>query len=253
MSTFTVGTADLRRAIDSVRRHADKTKTGGDGDATCHRVRLSFQPTRNELAVMATNLVTSAVAVVDLLSADGGQPDLFNHANDDGKVPPATIVDLAPKHCANILSLFPARGDDEALLRFEADEDGTDIAAAGGLFDGDEYRITSPAGGAQFPDVWAILTRAAQGATTTPSPKPLTATGKAIARFDIASKLYEVPLTVMPTGNAESRGFVVACGPKFLGLISSGHNDDDSLARRDRDWQAWLHRLDGRKLTAVGE
>ena len=254
MTSYTVGTKDLRDAVRAVRIHADRTKTGGEGDGACHRVRFSFG--RTELVVMATCIVTTAAAIVDLLT-DDGRPvrDALDLADDDGTIPPTTIVDVIPAKAALILQAFKAATHDPdgvaQLLRFDILEDGLEVTDVSGLFAGDAYVMQGAGKGAAFPDVWATIERALKGAGTEPSPKPLTASGPHVSRFQIASKVYDTPLTISPTGTPESRGFLVECGPKFLGVISSGHNDDDSLGKRDAARRRWLHRFDGRQLKAV--
>jgi hypothetical protein len=251
LTVFTVATGDLRRALDAVRRHADKTKTGGDGDATCHRVRLLFEPQAGELRVVATNLVTAAAAVVKLLDPTGGQLDIFSGSDDDGKTQPRTSCDLDLVSVSKVLKVFPKDGSEDGLTRIQVDDNGPTFRHAGGLFDGEALELLSAGGGGSFPDVWAAIRKAALAAQSTPSPKPLTAAGSSLAAFEAASKLYETPLTVLPSGTPESRGFVVQCGPLFLGTISSAHNDGDSLGRRDAAAQVWLRRFEGKTLADV--
>lgn len=253
MTSFTVGTGDLRNALRAVTPHADRTKTGGDADGTCHRVRFSFGP--HELTVMATNLTTSAVATVDLLTDDGRLVrDVLDLADDDGKVPPPNvIVDVVPVKARNLLSLFKAAPHDPdgiaQMMRFDVTDAGMEATDVSGLFAGDSYMMDGAGQGGGFPDVWGASQAALKAAGG--SPKPLTAAGKHLALFQIASKVYDTPLTVEPTGTPESRGFVVLCGPQFIGTISSGHNDDDSLGRRDSARRRWLHRFSGKAPLAA--
>lgn len=254
-SEFHVGTRDLRNALRAVIPHADRTKTGGDGAGTCHRVRLSFGV--RELVVMATNLTTSAIAVVDLLHEDGtpigaNGPDLLDAAAAQA---PARIVDVVPAKARNLLTNFKAAAHDPEgvaqLLRFDVLGDSVEVTDVSGLFAGDAYVMAFAGNGSGFPDVWGITQQALHAASSVPSPKPLTAHGKHVALFQVASRLYETPLTVEPTGTPESRGFVVLCGDRFVGTISSSHNDDDSLGKRDAARRRWLARFDGRLLAAV--
>ena len=255
MTEFTVGTKDLRDALRAVRVHADKTKTGGEGDGACHRVRLSFG--QSELAVMATCIVTTAVATVPLLN-DEGQPvrDALDLADGDGKLPPqSTIVDVLPAKAALMLQAFKAARHDPdgvaQLLRFTILEDGVEVTDVSGLFAGDAYVMQGAGKGSAFPDVWGIVQAAMHATGTEPSSKPLTAPGVHVSRFQIASKVYEPPLTISPTGTPESRGFLVECGPNFLGVISSSHNDDDSLGKRNAARTRWLQRFGRAPLAAV--
>lgn len=244
VATFRVSTPEFRRAIDAVRRHADKTKTGGDGTQALRRVRILLDPAAGYARIMATNLTTTAVAVVPIVTPDGTLLDLLDAADGNGKVLQAAVVDIQPKHAARILSAFPvsakAEGPQLILRVFDGRTEITDI---GGEMAGDAYTMTAPPDGEGFPDVWGIVAKASQAATSTPTPKPLTTVGLALARFEPAARLYETPLTIHPSGSAESRGFVVACGPDFRGLVSSSHNDDDSMAKREQAERLWLGRF----------
>ncbi len=80
--------------------------------------------------------------------------------------------------------------------------------------------------------------------------KPLVANGGALALFRHAATAYDRPLQFEATGPATSRGFVVWCGPDFVGHVSSAHNDDNSLGRRDAERRKHLERLG---LTATQE
>lgn len=250
VGTYRVPTPEFRRALDSVRRHADKTKTGGDGSQALNRVRLYFDPAAGFVRVMASCIATSAIAVVPLLRADGGQMDLLDAgmSSSSGKTGPA-VADILPAHAARMLGAFPAKGDDGmAMLQLDVEDGSLQVTDIGGLMDGDSYTVTAPPDGESFPDVWGIIKRALEEAQSTPSPKPLTAAGPAIARFHPASKLYETPLTIVPSGSADSRAFVVECGPSFIGVVSSGHADDDSLSKRERARTLWLDRFAGKRL-----
>lgn len=244
VATFRVATPEFRRALDAVRRHADKTKTGGDGTQALRRIRILLDPAAGHARLMATNLTTTAVAVVPLVTPDGNLLDLLDAADDDGRVQQPAVVDIQPQHAARILGSFPvsknAEGPQLVIRVFDGRAEITDI---GGDMAGDAYTMTAPPDGEGFPDVWGIVAKATREATSTPTPKPLTTPGLALARFEPAARLYETPLTIHPSGSADSRGFVIACGPDFRGLVSSGHNDD-SLARRDAAERTWLARFD---------
>lgn len=244
---FRVETPGFRRALDAVRRHADKTKTGGDGTQALRRIRIVLDPSLGYARVMATNLTTTAVAVVPLITADGETLlDLLDAADDDGRIPPAAVVDIQPRHAARILASFPvSRNAEGPQLVIRSYAGRAEITDVGGEMAGDAYTMSEPPDGDAFPDVWGIVAKASREATSTPTPKPLTTPGLALARFETAARLYETPLTILPSGSADSRGFVVACGPDFRGLISSGHNDDDSLQKRDAAERTWLARFAG--------
>lgn len=246
VGTFRVATPDFRKAIDAVRRHADKTKTGGDGTQALRRIRLLFDPPAGHVRVMATCITTSAVAVVPLLRFDGGLLDLLDNAGDDGAQQRPAVVDILPQHAARILAAFPVTKDaDGQQILVEVYDGHAIIRDIGGLMAGDGLIMTAPPDGEAFPDAWGIVSRASMDATGTPSPKPLTVDPIAFGRFVPLKRIYELPVSILPAGSADSRGFVVACGPSFRGVVSSGHNDDDSLAKREQAERVWLHRFTG--------
>jgi hypothetical protein len=231
-----VDTKDLRKALRAVTPHAEPNKTGDHEDE--HRVRLVLD--EYQVNVYASNGLTTAYAVMPIVK----DSRKIAFAADDGPI----IVDLTPRHCGLILQQFKAKAvdpegvDQIAALRVLAEGEGLEIADVSGLFAGESIRFPGVGVSDRFPDVRGILTRALAAASGEPSPKPLTADGDTLALFRAASKAYG-PLTIEPTGTPESRGFVVLCGPWFLGTISSRHNDDDSLQKRDAARVGWLQRL----------
>ena len=67
----------------------------------------------------------------------------------------------------------------------------------------------------------------------------MVSTGGMFALFNHAATRLPHPSRT-GTGPKESRGFIVWCGPSFIGHVSSQHNDDNSLAKRDAYRpQAW--------------
>jgi hypothetical protein len=232
-----VDTKDLRNALRAITPHAEPNKTG-DLDEE-HRVRLVLD--EYQVNVYASNGSTAAYAVVPILK----DSRKIAFAADDGPI----IVDLTPRHCRLILAQFKAKAvdpegvDQVAALRVLAEGEGLEVADVSGLFAGESIRFPGVGVSDRFPDVRGILTRALAAASGEPSPKPLTADGDTLALFRSASKVYGQPLTIEPTGTPESRGFVVLCGPWFLGTISSRHQDDDSLRKRDAARVGWLQRL----------
>jgi hypothetical protein len=232
-----VDTKDLRNALRAITPHAEPNKTG-DLDEE-HRVRLVLD--EYQVNVYASNGSTAAYAVVPILK----DSRKIAFAADDGPI----IVDLTPRHCRLVLAQFKAKAvdpegvDQVAALRVLAEGEGLEVADVSGLFAGESIRFPGVGVSDRFPDVRGILTRALAAASGEPSPKPLTADGDTLALFRAASKVYGQPLTIEPTGTPESRGFVVLCGPWFLGSISSRHQDDDSLRKRDAARVGWLQRL----------
>lgn len=252
IGTFRVSTPEFRKAIDAVRRHADKTKTGGDGTQALRRIRMLFDPPAGHVRVMATCITTSAVAVVPLITADGGLLDLIDAADGQGKAQQPAVVDILPQHAARILGAFPVTKDaDGQQIVVEVYDGESIIRDIGGLMAGDGLIMTAPPDGEGFPDVYGIVGKASLDSTSTPSPKPLTVDPIAFGRFVPLKRIYDFPVSILPAGSADSRGFVIACGPSFRAVVSSGHADDDSLAKREQAENVWLQRFTGKTLKAV--
>lgn len=233
----TVETRDLRNALRAVVPHAEPNKTG-DLDSE-HRVRLVLDSFH--VHVLASNGSTAAMAIASIVEDSRSQ----KFAHDDGPL----IVDITPRQGRLILAQFKAKKTDPGgvnqltQLRVLGEGEGLEVADKSGLFAGESVRFPGVGVSDKFPDVVAIVTRALANAFGVPSPKPLTSDGATLALFKAASVVYEQPLTVEATGTPESRGFLVSCGESFLGVISSRHQDDDSLKRRDGWRHGWLRRL----------
>jgi hypothetical protein len=232
-----VDTKDLRNALRAVTPHAEPNKTGDLDDE--HRVRLVIDD--YHVNVLASNGSTAVMALVSI------EEDTRRKALDvdDGPL----IVDLTPRQCRLILQQFKAKATDPegvdqiAALRVLKNGEGLEVADVSGLFAGESVRFPGVGVSEKFPDVIGVITRALAAASAAPSPKPLTTGGDILALFAAASKAYDQPLTVEATGTPESRGFLVSCGESFLGVISSRHQDDDSLRKRDGWRHGWIRRL----------
>lgn len=240
----TVSTADLRDALRAVTPHAEQLKTG-DLDAE-HRVRLVLDA--HHVNVLASNSSTAAMAIVSI--EDDTRNERF--AADDGPL----TVDITPRQARLILQQFKAKGTDpegvEQLLSVTVGAGLVTLTDKSGLFAGETVSFPDHGVADGFPDVMGIIQRALAAASSSQGPKPLTADGKTLALFKPASVVYGQPLVVEATGTVESRGFLVSCGESFLGVVSSRHQDDDSLKRRDAWRTAWMRRLGlDRQLAAV--
>src|SRR5574343_176479 len=212
--TIEVPLVDFRRAVAAVKPHAERTKTSGEVSAF-NRVR--FIAAKDELYVAATNGTTAALAAVEIL--EDSRATRF--AKDDG-------------------SFADAEEDDQvAALRFTE----TTVAArdVSGLWPGAETIRPALAYSADYPNLVGILAKAL--GTAGEAVKPLTTPGTVVALFASASRQYGRPLQFEASGPADSRGYIVWCGPGFIGSVSSGHDDGDSLARRQSERRAHLERL----------
>lgn len=243
---LTVATPDLRDAFAAVLPHVHQTST--DDHELQHRMRLSFA--RDHLYVLASNGYSAALAIVSI--ENDSRVERF--AADDGTF----VVDITPRQAKLVLQQFKAKPTDpdgvEQLLDIDVDTKRIRITDAAGLFAGEsaEYPYAEPS--TQFPDLVGVISRALHGAAGEAQPgKALVTDGKTLALFKAAAVTYGQPLQIEPTGTSESRGFVVSCGESFLGLVSSRHQDDDSLKRRDAWRRGWLERLpkSGAALAAV--
>ena len=232
--TIEVPLVDFRRAVAAVKPHAERTQTSGEVSAF-NRVR--FIAAKDELYVAATNGTTAALAAVEIL--EDSRATRF--AKDDGSF----AVDLSPVLVSDLTAGL-------RILRADAEEDGqvaalrfteTTVAArdVSGLWPGAETIRPALAYSADYPNLVDILAKALGAAGE--AVKPLTTPGTVVALFASASRQYGRPLQFEASGPADSRGYIVWCGPRFIGSVSSGHDDGDSLARRQSERRAHLERL----------
>lgn len=242
---ITVPTDEIRDALRAVLPHANKLIT--DDHEAEHRVRFVFGT--DHVFAVASNGQTTALAKV--ATVEDSRKERF--AVDDGPL----VVDLTPRRVRLMLQQFKSKPSDPEvgqLMEFavDAEKESISVADIGGLWSAGEvqrYPLEEPA--EAFPDVMAIVSRALAGVGTSPIGKALVSDGKVLALFQSASRVYGQPLQVEGTGTPQSRGFVVSCGPDFLGTVRSGHADDDSLKKRERDRRSWLELLPAQKLQAV--
>jgi hypothetical protein len=235
-----VGIRPLRQAITAVTPHAEPTKTK-DEISSQSRVRLIAA--KDELLVIATCTDTTAMAAVAI--EEDSRKERF--AADDG----VFAIDLPPGICRAVLADFKgSRSAADGIQEWVSidfgvkDEAGIEcirITDQSALFPGLKLEIPTLPLATDFPDVIAIMARAFEAAAG--DVKPLVVKGTMLGLFRPASETYAEPLQFRPTGGADARGYLVQCGPMFAGLISSRHNDDDSLKRRDKDHRRHLARL----------
>lgn len=243
----TVATGDMRDALRAVVPHAEPNKTGDN--AVEHRLRLVLDA--EHVNVLAANGTTAALAIVSI--EEDSRRERF--AVDDGPL----IIDITPRQARLVLHQFKAKAtdpdgvDQQLALRVLGDGEGLELTDVSGLFAGESIRFPGVGVSDEFPDVAGLITRAVANANQPTPPKPLTSDGTTLALFKPASVVYRQPLVVEPTGTPESRGFLVSCGESFLGVVSSRHQDDDSLKRRDAWRRSWIRRLglESKALAAV--
>lgn len=240
-----VATSDLRNALRAVLPLSNPLITG-DHDAE-HRIRFAFL--EHWVFVVASNGSGTALAKV-AVQADSRQ---IEFTAEDGPI----IVDLTPRRARLILQQFKAKPSDPdvgQLMEFGIDvtEETLTVSDIGGLWsegESNRYPIEDPSD--SFPDVIRITAQALAGVGATQVGKALVTDGRVLRLFETASRVYEQPLQIEATGSSESRGFTVSCGADFLGTLSSAHQDDDSLKKRNRHRMNWLELIPAQKLQAV--
>lgn len=249
-ATVEVRTVDFRNALKAVYPHRNRVKTGDA--ASENRVRMVFSA--GVLFLMATNNGnTCALAKIKIQEDSRGA--LGKLDPDDGPM----TVDLAPARVPLLLQAFKLGANDsdvDQALKFDIDLNPNDrcldVTDIGGLFEGQSVRYPLDDPAEAFPDVLGIIGQALAAASgAAAASKELLQDGKIVALFKDASVAYSAPLAFEPIGTGDSRGFLVRCGPDFIGTVQSRHADDDSLIRRrDAERLAWMGLLPA-KLRAV--
>lgn len=239
--TIRVPLPALRQALKAVLPHAEPTKVGDEVTAF-QRVRLSAD--KSELFVMATSGATSALAAVPIETGSDSRDQRF--AAWDGPFE----IDLSPSTVKRIRTVWPCReanADGEFdVVQLDMTTDALMVSDASGLFVeilGQAYRVSTLPYSTDYPDLRTALAKALGAAGESQAAKPLVGHGGVFALFNHAATAYKQPLQYEATGSKESRGFIVWCGPAFIGAVSSQHNDDNSLAKRDAYRRAHLERL----------
>ncbi len=227
----------FRAALSSVVPHAEPTKTG-DEVSPLARVRLVLG--RDELLVMATCTSTTALAAVDIESDSRSE----RFAADDG----AFSLDLSTDIVRKILQGFKvgrvtADAEDPLAGLIVSTKGFVELEDRDGLIPGMRSRYPHLALSDSFPDVPALLARALGEASASPQAKPLIVEAKPLRLFAHASVAYGRPLTGEPVGAAGSRGWLIWCGPGFIGTLSSEDPGGESLGRRNAERRAHLERL----------
>jgi hypothetical protein len=234
--TLELSLPEFRKAVAAVTPHAEPTKTG---DEINHMSRVRLTAAKSELLLAAGNSITTALAAVPI--EEDSRAERF--AADDG----VFDVDVTPGFLRGVLQAFKVAGDSAdgqdqfAQLTFTTDS--ITITDVSGLFPGRTWTEPVLPRSTQFPGIVGILSEALAQVGTSQVAKPLITSHPALGLFRSAGEAYRRPLSFEGTGPAEARGFVVLCGSQFIGSVSSRHNDDDSLARRDAERHRHLVRL----------
>ncbi|ANA85448.1 FtsK-like DNA translocase [Gordonia phage Bowser] len=232
LMSFTVGTKDFRRALQSALPHL-----GRDEELpTLCRARCYVD--ENNVMVAGTDRYTAALSLASVWDIDTPDPV-------DG------VVDLSLSDIAKILAVFHAgkdKEDDDApayQLRIELREGRNDqtvlrVTDCSGLIDGEHLSLPATPVDENFPDLPKMFARYLSepaGVLDT-----FAVSGTLIGRMQVATKVYK-DLLVMSTGQRATSPIVVRCGESFLALVMPWRQPDD-VEQRHATWQsAWERRL----------
>jgi hypothetical protein len=219
---FTVETADLRAALQSVTPHADPLPEF----AQLHRVRIDVGG--ENVTVSATNRYTLAHALVSIWD------------NDDGEMGP---VDLSPTNVKEILALFHGKtsSDDEPgdTVLIEVTDEHLTITDVSGLFPGKALKLPRHPMGDNFPVVANLIS--ASLIAESRSAERLITSGHLLGLFMKAATAYKQPLVIDPAGNTGA--MLITCGESFIGMLVPQRSDEDTTARI-KGWHTdWLIRI----------
>lgn len=220
---ITVGTTDLRQALQAVTPHAFPRADSQD----LHRIRCDIGD--QNLTLTATNRYTAGLAIVSIWD------------NHDGELGP---FDISPTDAAELLAIFRgAAGDEEELgdtLELELTGKELVVTDTGGLFAGKRLHLPRLPHGNGFPNVAGVITRALHHpATKKTDTGRWIADGKMLGLFTKASRAYGHALSLAAT---ERGNQLISCGDSFLGLLVPSR--DEEVAQKVNGWHVdWIHRL----------
>lgn len=225
MTTITVGTADLHRALSAVAPHVEP-----DPDLPLHRVRISSDG--ENLTATATNRYTVAHALASIEDPDGTLEDF----------------DLSPTDVKEILTLFKTKDDDE-MLRITIESTKVTFTDASGLFDGKSLSLPRIGTDENYPNIPGLIATCLTK-TRTGSIGRLLTNGKLVGLFNAAVRAYDEPLAIEAT-ERDTTALVIACGESFIGLLMPIKPEDDQDTHLDAWRDGWLRRLPKAKPRAA--
>lgn len=233
MSRITVKTSALRAALTSVLPHAG---TDPDWPVTM-RVRLST--TAEHLNITATDKVTAALAVVDVMEV-----------GDDGEIPPD--VDLWPDAVRKVLAVFPRpkQDDVDASLLEVVVAEGEGEHPAGevtvrdvsGLWPGESLTLQAAAPDEGFPCVPAVLVKAVERAGAGWHRVTFYDAEATRKKWAAAAKAYGDVLGVRPVGESSTL-LLITCGGRFMGAQCTVQLDESADTDPRATAESWLARL----------
>jgi len=230
-ATMKVQLPAFRAALGSVLPHAKRTKK--DEDLVLHRVRFIYHLGR--MFVVATNGSTTGLDKVSYIPDGDTRGDLWEP--DDGPM----IVDLLPEQ-VRLLKQWTATkavGDDDDMVISTTVSLGTkevEFETIGTVNAGERWNLPLIEPHTGYPDVVDITMRALTAAAGESLPaRSLVQDGKLIGLFNAASVQHHAPLRWRATGTRDTaNGFVVECGPSFVGTISSDPGGEEGVRRASR-------------------
>ncbi|MGW4124742.1 DNA translocase FtsK [Nocardia sp. NPDC004711] len=231
-TTITVGTADLRQALASVRVHASTDKDFPE----INRVRLTIGT--EHMTVSATDRFTAALADVSVWEHDGE---------------PVELVELLRDDVAELLSIFHAPGKDSGdspqyLLRFEIDAEQVTAKDCSGLNIGvgREYSFPRLATEDALNVVPRLIEHAHSGQlVTVVDLGDMTISGDHLSRWKDATKAYGERLAVETRRGLMKRTqtMLMRCGESFLGAMVPQSMFDEERDKARAYAERWSARL----------
>ncbi|QPX61752.1 hypothetical protein SEA_BUNKER_49 [Gordonia phage Bunker] len=232
LMSFTVGTKDFRRALQSALPHVGRDE---ELPALC---RARCYVDSNNVTVAGTDRYTAVLSLASVWDIDTPDPV-------DG------VVDLSLSDIAKILAVFRAgkdKDDDDApayqlRLELRAGRDNQPllrVTDCSGLIDGEHLELPATPVDENFPDLPKMFARYLSepaGVLDT-----FAVSGTLVGRMQVAAKVYNDVL-VMSTGQRATSPIVVRCGESFLSLVMPWRQPEE-VEQRHAAWQsAWERRL----------
>jgi hypothetical protein len=235
--TVKVPIRQLRAALTAVVPHAEPTKTR-DEVSPLSRVRLLLG--KSELLVMAMSERTVALAACEIVEDTRGE----RFAADDG----VFAVDVEPGIVRSVLQAYKAPkvgvGADDPLAAITVEEGPYwRIEDEDGLIPGLATTYPRIPLTDRLPDIPRHLGDALRQASASPGVRPLVTDDPVLRLFAKASAAYSRTVTAEPIGGEGRRGWLVWCGPSFIGLLASDSGGEDTLGGRQRARHVHMVRL----------
>ncbi len=231
--SFTVGTKDFRRALQSVLPHVSRD----DELPMLNRARCFVDV--DNVTVAGTDRYTAALAIASVWDIDTMSPVVGS-------------LDLSLTDIAKILAVFKAgkdKDDDDApafQLRIELRACADDalvlrITDASGLIDGEHLEIPTSPPVDNFPLLRELIaTYLAEPSSTLDT---FGVSGTLIGRLQKAATVYDELLVLSRAGTRDTSPILARCGESFLGAVMPIRFPDEEKAKHDGWLHSWSRRL----------